>query len=49
MKHRKVKKEQPLEGSSGYIAGVDERELVHDTSSTLIDMDWSIRSVELPT
>jgi hypothetical protein len=41
MKHRKAKKEQPSEGSSGYVAGVDEQELVHDAGSTLFDMDWS--------
>ena len=41
MKHRKAKKEQPLEGSSGYIAGADKQELAHDASSTLFDMDWS--------
>jgi hypothetical protein len=41
MKHRKVKKEQPSEGSLGYIARVDEWELVYDASSTLFDMDWS--------
>jgi hypothetical protein len=39
MKHRKAKKEQPSEGSPGYVAGVDEWELVHDASSTLFDMD----------
>jgi hypothetical protein len=39
MKHRKAKKEQPSEGSPGYVAGVDEWELVHNASSTLFDMD----------
>jgi hypothetical protein len=41
MKHRKAKKEQPLEGSSGYIARVNEQELALDASSTLFNMDWS--------
>jgi hypothetical protein len=41
MKRRKVKKEQPSEGSSGYIARIDDWELAHDASSTLFDMDWS--------
>jgi hypothetical protein len=41
MKHRKAKKEQPSEGSLGYVAGTDEQKLVHDAGSTLFDMDWS--------
>jgi hypothetical protein len=41
MKYKKVKKEQPSEGSSGYIAGADKQELAHDAGSTLFDMDWS--------
>jgi hypothetical protein len=41
MKHRKAKKQQPQEGSSGYVAGADEQELAFDAGSTLFDMDWS--------
>jgi hypothetical protein len=41
MKHRKAKKQQPQEGSSGYVAGADEQELAFDAGSTLYDMDWS--------